>query len=84
MLKRLKQVCRTMDSVADLCDGWAPAVLVGLRMVRPVTNEELPARHTAILSCEFSTAAHIKQAHLAASHCYLRQSDMLPVQLPVF
>ena len=45
-------------------------------LVRPgvmwaVTNEELPARHAAVLCGELCTAAHIEQANLTTPNSHL-------------
>jgi len=58
-------------SVANLCNGRAASILVRPRVMRPVTNEELPARHTAILCGELCTAAHIEQANLTTPNSHL-------------
>ncbi len=46
-------------------------MLVRPRVMWTVTNEELPARHAAVLCGELRTAAHIEQANLATPNSHL-------------
>lgn len=54
--------------------NWGPAsISIRLRMVGPISNEELPARDPAI-HCEVCTTPNIEQADLTASHSHLHAS----------